>query len=41
MMTSAEWMIFIEFLSHMLYMFIAFMCGIIIGYIVGFQNGGQ
>jgi len=25
----------------MLYMFIAFMCGLIIGYIVGFRNGGM
>jgi hypothetical protein len=39
-MTTTDWMIFIEFVSHMLYMFIAFMCGIIIGYIVGFRNGG-
>ena len=40
MMTTTEWIEFIEFTSHVLYMFVAFMCGLIIGYIVGFRNGG-
>jgi hypothetical protein len=39
-MTTSEWMLFIEFTSHMLYMFVAFMCGVLIGYIVGLRNGG-
>jgi hypothetical protein len=39
-MTTTEWIDFIQFVSHILYMFIAFMCGLIIGYIVGFRNGG-
>lgn len=34
-----EILIFIQFVSHMLYLFIAFMCGIIIGYIVGKNEG--
>lgn len=37
-MTSEDWIIFIDFTSHVLYMFVAFMCGIIIGYITG-KNG--
>jgi hypothetical protein len=41
MITTTDWLLFIEFASHMLYMFIAFMCGVIIGYIVGFRNGGM
>ena len=40
-MTTEEWFIFIDFFSHMLYMFGAFMCGLIIGYLVGFRNGGM
>ena len=39
-MTTDEWFIFIDFFSHMLYMFVAFMCGLVIGYLVGFRNGG-
>jgi hypothetical protein len=41
MMTTTEWIIFIEFVSNLLYMFVAFMCGIVIGYIVGFRDGGM
>jgi putative flippase GtrA len=40
-MTSSDWLIFIQFVSHMLYMLVAFMCGLVIGYIVGFRNGGD
>jgi hypothetical protein len=40
-MTNSEWLEVIQFTSHMLYMFVAFMCGIIIGYIVGIRNGGM
>lgn len=40
-MTTNDWIIFINFVSDMLYMFVAFMCGLIIGYIVGFRNGGD
>jgi len=40
-MTTTDWLIFIEFVSHILYMFVSFMCGLIIGYIVGFRNGGM
>ena len=32
---SNETSIFIQFASHMLYLFVAFMCGTIIGYTVG------
>ena len=39
-MSTTEWFEFIEFVSHMLYMFVAFICGLIIGYLVGFRNGG-
>ena len=39
-MTTTEWIEFINFVSDMLYMLIAFMCGLIIGYILGFKNGG-
>jgi len=38
-MTTNDWIEFILFTSHMLYMFVAFMCGIVIGYMVGFRNG--
>jgi hypothetical protein len=40
-MTNTDWLIFIQFVSHMLYMFVSFMCGVIIGYILGFRNGGD
>lgn len=39
-MTSAEALEFIQFVSDLLYMLIAFMCGLLIGYIVGFNNNG-
>ena len=39
-MTTTEWIEFIDFVSDMLYMFVAFMCGLIIGYILGFKSGG-
>lgn len=39
-MTDAELLVFIQFVSDLLYMLIAFMCGLIIGYIVGFNNNG-
>ena len=39
-MTAEDWILFIQFTSHLLYMYVAFMCGVIIGYIVGFRNGG-
>jgi hypothetical protein len=38
---TEEILLFIQFVSHMLYLFIAFMCGIIIGYIVGKIEGGM
>ena len=40
-MTYEEWLLFIDFVSNELYLFVAFMCGLIIGYIVGFRNGGM
>lgn len=39
-MTGAELLEFVQFVSDLLYMLIAFMCGLIIGYIVGFNNNG-
>lgn len=39
-MTDAELLGFIQFVSDLLYMLIAFMCGLIIGYIVGFNSNG-
>jgi hypothetical protein len=39
-MTTSEFLEFIEFVSDLLYFFVAFMCGLIIGYMVGFRNGG-
>jgi hypothetical protein len=41
MMSTTEWLEFISFVSDMLYMFVAFMCGLIIGYVIGFRNGGM
>jgi hypothetical protein len=32
---------FIQFASHELYLFVAFMCGVVIGYIVGKIEGGM
>jgi len=40
-MAYQEWIDFIGFVERMLYMYIAFMCGLIIGYIVGFRNGSD
>ena len=40
-MTAEDWIIFIQFASHLLYMYVAFMCGVIVGYIVGIRNGGD
>lgn len=31
-----EWM---DFMSHELYLFVAFMCGLLLGYIVGKREG--
>jgi hypothetical protein len=39
-MTTSEWLEFINFVSHLLYFFVAFMCGLVLGYIIGFKNGG-
>jgi hypothetical protein len=39
-MTTTEWIEFIEFTSHMLFMLVAFMSGLIMGYMIGFRNGG-
>ena len=39
-MTTMEWQEFVELVSKELYFLIAFMCGLIIGYIVGFRSGG-
>ncbi len=38
---TEEWIIFINFTSHLLYMFVSFMCGVVIGYIVGIRDGGM
>ena len=38
---TEEILLFMQFTSHMLYLFVAFMCGIIIGYIVGKIEGGM
>ena len=40
-MTSSDWLIFIQFVSHMLNMLVAFMCVLVIVYIVGFRKGGD
>ena len=40
MMTTMDWIEFIDFVSQELYLLVAFMCGLIIGYIVGFRSGG-
>lgn len=39
-MTESEILEFINFISQELYLFIAFMCGLILGYIVGYRTGG-
>ena len=36
-----EWTEFIEIISTELYFLIAFVSGLIIGYIVGFRSGGE
>lgn len=38
-MTTTEWLEFVDFVSRELYLFIAFLCGLIIGYLIGFRNG--
>jgi hypothetical protein len=38
-MTSSEFLEFASFLSDLLYHFVAFMCGLILGYMVGYGNG--
>jgi len=40
-MTSTEWLELIEFTSHILYLWVSFMCGLVLGYVVGFRNGGM
>lgn len=41
MMTTTEWIDFIEFISDLLYLFVSFMSGLVLGYIIGFRNGGD
>jgi len=41
MLTYSEWIELINFISHMLYMYVSFMCGILLGYVIGFRNGSM
>jgi len=36
---TEEILIFIEFTTHMLYLFVAFSCGLLLGYLVGKREG--
>jgi hypothetical protein len=38
-MTTTEWLEFVDFFARELYLFIAFLCGLILGYLIGFRNG--
>jgi hypothetical protein len=40
-MTTTDWIEFIGFISDLLYLFVAFMSGLVLGYIIGFKNGGD
>lgn len=40
-MTTTEWIEIIQFISDMLYMFSAFMSGLVLGYVLGKISGGQ
>ncbi len=40
-MTTTEWIEFIDFVSETLYMFVAFMSGVVLGYVLGTLTGGQ
>lgn len=40
-MSAMERIEFIKFTEDLLYLLVAFMCGLIIGYIVGFNNGSM
>ena len=39
-MTTTELLEFIKFVSDLLYFFVAFMCGLVLGYMIGFKSGG-
>lgn len=39
-MMGMEWGELIEFITKQLLIFVVFMCGLIIGYMYGFRNGG-
>ena len=39
-MMIMEWRELIDFLGKQILIFIVFMCGLIIGYLYGFRNGG-
>jgi hypothetical protein len=32
---------FVQFISHELYLFVAFMCGLVLGYVVGKREGND
>ena len=40
-MTSSEFLEFCSFLSNLLYLFVAFMCGLVLGYMIGYNNDGD
>ena len=40
-MTTTELLEFIDFVSNVLYMFVSFLSGLILGYMIGFRNGSQ
>jgi hypothetical protein len=40
-MTTTEWLEFIRFVSDLLYLFVSFMSGLVLGYMIGFKNGGD
>ena len=40
-MTEQDWLIIIDFTSDMLYMLVAWLSGLVLGYILGFKNGSM
>jgi len=40
-MSTTEWFEFIDFVSNILWLLVAWVSGLILGYIVGFRNGGD
>jgi len=40
-MTTSEWLEFVEFTSQILWLFVSWMSGVLLGYMVGRIHGGD